>query len=389
MQHYMAWNGHFAALLFINHWEYTRNASFALSATLPLLDGLNKFYACYMSKHVDPRNSSNYVFMDDNALNPDMQSEENPVINPQIALSMLQRTLWAQEDISSWLNVTFPPELSDLKAHMPPYNTLPTVLNASGTLLNVTVFTNWWNGTMQDQGDNQEFANYLIFPVEAEDVGSPAASLEIQKVVQASVAQWYGFPSSPGRADDTFPGAVRARNSLGLFNNTPEMIMDAFRFELLAPLMINSFIAPCEENMGMSRPINEMLLQSWRLPRDAGGGTSGPFLLELFPFWPSGQPASFTTLLAKGGFEVSASYDDASKAVSGVSVKAAHTVLAAATARASLVNPWGAGARVDVACAGRPATVAVSPEGWLSWDAPRGVACTVAPQSSAAVVGVH
>ena len=23
------WNGHFAALLFINHWEYTRNASFA------------------------------------------------------------------------------------------------------------------------------------------------------------------------------------------------------------------------------------------------------------------------------------------------------------------------------------------------------------------------
>ena len=32
-------NGNFAALLFINHWEYTRDASFAKTTTLPLLDG--------------------------------------------------------------------------------------------------------------------------------------------------------------------------------------------------------------------------------------------------------------------------------------------------------------------------------------------------------------
>ena len=162
------------------------------------------------------------------------------------------------------------------------------------------------------------------------------------------------------------------------------MVMDAFRFELLAPLMINSFIAPCEENMGMSRPINEMLLQSWRLPKGAGGGSgAGPFLLELFPFWPSAQPASFTTLLAKGGFEVSASYDGDSKTVGGVSIRAAHTVLDAASSRASLVNPWGAGKEVSIDCGSGPVAVAVSPEGWLSWDAPRGVACTAAPRSAA------
>jgi hypothetical protein len=378
----MAWNGHFAALLFINHWEYTRNASFALSATLPLLNGLNQWYACYMSKHVNPNNSSDYVFMDDNELNPDMESEENPVVNPQIALAMLQRTLWAQADISAWLNVTFPPELKDLRDHLPPYNTLPTVQNVSGTMMNVTVFTNWANGTIDNQGDNQEFANYLIFPVESEDVGSPAAPLELQQIAQASVAQWYGFPTAPGRSDDTFPGAVRARNSLGVFKNTPEMIMDAFRYELLAPLMINSFIAPCEENMGMSRPINEMLLQSWRLPAGAGGGAMGPFLLEVFPFWPADQPASFSTLLAKGGFEVSASYDGASKTAGGVSIKAAHTVLDAAISRASLVNPWGAGTLTNITCGGSPVTVDVSPQGWLAWDAPRGVTCAVVPRSS-------
>jgi len=378
MKYYMAWTGHFASLAFINHWEYTRNASFALSATLPLLDGLNKWYACYMSKHVDPHNSSNYWYMDDNPFNPDMESEEQPVVNPQIALSMLQRTLWAQEDICSWLNVSFPPELKDLKDHMPPYNTANTTLNVSGTLHNVTVFTNWYNSTVAGQGDNAEFANYMLFPVEAEDFGSPAASPEMQAIAQASVAQWYGFPNNPGRTDDTFPGAIRTRNSLGLFGNTPEVILDSFRNSLITPLMLNSFIAPCEENMGMSRPINEMLLQSWRLPTGSHPGM-GPFLLEVFPFWPVEQPASFTTLLAKGGFEVSAAYSEVTKTVSGVFVNAKHTVLDASTSRVSLVNPWGNGTSTVVTCGSSFPALSVSPEGWLSWDAPRGVSCSVAP----------
>jgi hypothetical protein len=50
--------------------------------------------------------------------------------------------------------------------------------------------------------------------------------------------------------------------------------------------------------------------------------------LELFPVWPKSQPASFSNLLAKGGFEVSASYtppaaaagDSSCSAVSGVSI---------------------------------------------------------------------
>ena len=164
----------------------------------------------------------------------------NPVVNPQIALAMLRRTLWAQEDISAWLNVPFPVELKDLREHLPPYNTAQTTLNVSGTLHNVTVFTNWYNSTVAGQGDNAEFANYMLFPVEAEDYGSPAAPPEAQAIAQASVAQWYGFPGNPGRADDTFPGAVRARNSLGVFGITPEVVMGAFRSSLLTPLMLNS-----------------------------------------------------------------------------------------------------------------------------------------------------
>ena len=128
----------------------------------------------------------------------------------------------------------------------------------------------------------------------------------------------------------------------------------------------------------MSRPINEMLLQSWRLPPQQDGGQT-LFLLEVFPFWPAEEPASFTTLLAKGGFEVSAAYSGASRTVvGGVDVRAKHTVLDAPTSRALLVNPWGGGTHASVTCDANPVPVEVTPEGWLAWDSPKGVVCTVA-----------
>jgi len=48
---YMHWNGHFAALNFVSHFEYTLNASFAASTILPLLDGLNAW--CALSPTAD------------------------------------------------------------------------------------------------------------------------------------------------------------------------------------------------------------------------------------------------------------------------------------------------------------------------------------------------
>ena len=43
---YMQWNGPYAALLFINAWEYTHDAAFAKNSTLPLLDGINAWSHC-------------------------------------------------------------------------------------------------------------------------------------------------------------------------------------------------------------------------------------------------------------------------------------------------------------------------------------------------------
>ena len=66
------------------------------------------------------------------------------------------------------------------------------------------------------------------------------------------------------------------------------------------------------EQIGVSVAVTDMLLQA----------PSGRWI-EMFPAWPKSQPASFSNLLAKGAFEVSATYTPNASAcarVSGVSV---------------------------------------------------------------------
>ena len=48
--HRREWNGPYAALLFINAWEYTRDAEFAKNTTLPLLEGLNAWSHCFLQR---------------------------------------------------------------------------------------------------------------------------------------------------------------------------------------------------------------------------------------------------------------------------------------------------------------------------------------------------
>ena len=126
------------------------------------------------------------------------------------------------------------------------------------------------------------------------------------------------------------------------------------------------------ENVGVARALTEMLVT-------AVGGENGPLLL--FPFWPASEPASFAGLLAKGGFAVSAAYDNATRAVaSPVLVLAQHTWAGAPAGAARLFDPWGGGpGSVTVTCGGTRASVAWGPApGVLSWPAPLGVPCEVA-----------
>ena len=128
-----------------------------------------------------------------------------------------------------------------------------------------------------------------------------------------------------------------------------------------------------------------MLLQSFHVP-PAQEPALGAFLLELFPFVEAGEDAAFVTLLARGGFTVTAAYGGQARAVaSPVAVTAAYTLGGAASARCSVVAPagWGAAAGATVACGGgnpAPAQVTALPDGRtaLSFDAPLGIECLIA-----------
>ena len=55
---HMHWSGGFASMLFLNHWEYTKNVSFARSTVLPLVMGLLDFWGCYLTNGTLPGGSS-------------------------------------------------------------------------------------------------------------------------------------------------------------------------------------------------------------------------------------------------------------------------------------------------------------------------------------------
>jgi hypothetical protein len=104
------------------------------------------------------------------------------------------------------------------------------------------------------------------------------------------------------------------------------------------------------------------------------GGTAAGSYLQLFPFWPASEPASFTSLLAKGGFAVSAAWDAAGRRVhSPVSITAQYTLKDAPSSACRLSDPWGVGPSggIFVTCGGQPAVV--------SWDASGSVLSFAAP----------
>jgi hypothetical protein len=123
MMNFMTWNGPFASLLFINAFEYGRDADFAANVTLPLLAGMNAWWACYLVKTPTGPGPDDYVWADTNPYRKDMQAENQAVPNPQLGLSFLRRTVSAQKDIAATLGIPLSPDVAELAAHLPPLNT--------------------------------------------------------------------------------------------------------------------------------------------------------------------------------------------------------------------------------------------------------------------------
>jgi hypothetical protein len=116
------------------------------------------------------------------------------------------------------------------------------------------------------------------------------------------------------------------------------------------------------ENIGLSQAVNDLLLQSVH-------GT-----IRLFPAWPADEPASFTTLRAKGAFLVSAAWDPKRHTATDVSITA--TV---ASPRVSLASPFPPSVTTAVlGCSnGSTQRLDVDARGLLRWSMVAGETCAV------------
>jgi hypothetical protein len=288
--------------------------------------------------------------------------------NPSPGLALVQRSLAAHLMLCRVLQVECPAIVRDMYSHLPPYNT--GILPHGET----RIFTSWRNCSVADAN---ALSNYYIWPSEAVDFWSPhmrartANGDSLLAIARASNEHFYDWL---GRGVDAFASYVRTRGgantSAADVVNGLDVYLDYFQGANFLPYAngngngtANSGVGTTE-SVGMMQAVNEMLLYAAPtttepfLPPDH---SMGEYVLELFPFWPVSEAATFTSLLAKGGHLVSASWNNATRQVDEpVRIAAKYGQSGGPRNRASMYTPWAssAGASASVVCGGskRPVT---------------------------------
>jgi hypothetical protein len=120
----MQWNGAFASMLFINHWEYTRDVTFLRNVTYPLLSGLMDWWACTLT--LDPTTN---LYVD----YPDDAAEGQQVPNPQMALAFIARIADVLIGTADIVGIPPDPKVVEISEHLSPFNTNGMVIGCDQT----------------------------------------------------------------------------------------------------------------------------------------------------------------------------------------------------------------------------------------------------------------
>eukprot|EP00759_Apiculatamorpha_spiralis_P037199 PhF_6_TR37160/c0_g1_i1/m.54704 len=341
---YMHWNGAFALLPFLNHWEYTQNISFALNVTYPLIEGMTAWWGCYLAK--DPKT---LLYNDYNLFNPDAQHEGQLVPNPQIGLSLIRRMFQVQIDIDQAAGRTPPQNIVNMLQNLVSFN-VGTDSN------NNPVWTAYTNASV---ADSDWFANYPVWPSEAVRGEGSSKSFEI---TQYSSKIYTDFAN--GRSVDLFPQVVLATLNGPNINTgyTPNEIVNGLNQYLanyFGPNLLPYAPGGGIENVAITRAVNDMLLST------VGNAVNAP--LRLFGAWPSNETAAFENLVAKGGFAVSAYYDSSKGSV----VPPVFVEPLSVRLNVQIMNPWKSCANVSASCDSVSVPITISPNGVISFNAPR------------------
>ena len=220
------------------------------------------------------------------------------------------------------------PLAKDVLLHLAP---LPSYVNSTSGV-EVWIFF---------EGANPVTAWSSGWPVHPAQIYSTASDTGILTIAQDTVLT---YQSGGGRVQFEYAaivraglqGTVRGRHRGSPRALTAVQVLDRMEKEM-APLLMPNLVlreqltAPGGwlENTGITLAINEMLVAG-----NPTGEEETPWLIELFPGWPSTESAAFTSLRVKGGFELSASYSNSS----GVSTPI--TMSSHAGEPCAILDPW-------------------------------------------------
>ena len=135
----MHWNGLFASLLFMNHFEFTQNRTFLEESTVPLLSGLVAWFSCWLTQQ---ELGASFELVD----YPDSAAEGQIVPNPQMALAFLSRASNFLITAARILGSDPDPSVIEIATHLADFNTNASANESS------TVWTNF-RGARVDQSN--------------------------------------------------------------------------------------------------------------------------------------------------------------------------------------------------------------------------------------------
>merc|ERR1740130_1078468 len=184
----MQWNGPYAALLFINAWEYTHDAAFAKNSTLPLLIGINAWSHCYLQK-----NSTTGILDDSNAVTPDQIFENSPAKNPAAGLAMMMRAATAHRTIALAVGESYPSYVDEIIEHLAPLPTAPGPNKNTGDV--------WVAADGRTPSPAHpifaETTLYAIYPAEVVDFSSDDAKVARRSAMLYANLTCTDFPQKP------------------------------------------------------------------------------------------------------------------------------------------------------------------------------------------------
>lgn len=359
---YNFFNGMYATTLFLNDYEYTLNAT-AAQSTYELIAGFTEFWHCMLRPGADgmihdgPYENGVIDSVFEGRRRRRLQSASN---DPVTTLSLIKRLATFQLRLAAELpGITVPPYLAEMAAKIAPF---ATAKNTAGNTVQVdSPSINVSHSSCSVSGSCEVF--FPVFPTELID---PLNASAATKALENATACQYTSGLKHLGLSVFWPFVIRSTPRANAAQVVTSFIGDAagqIGNNLIKLLGECRLCSGTTENAGLALAVTDMLLRA----------PGGEFIV-LFPAWPVGEPASFTNLLAKGGWRVSAQWTAPAKVAADVSIT--NGVEGSGSRTCRLANPWVGVATVKVSCGGK--AVRVSSEGeLLAWSAPEGVACTV------------